>query len=99
MFQREFINRVRRFFPAVTFFISWMESFAEAAGTQSYPEEWVLGDRLLAGALFLIVIGWLTGAFALLFANAVPLFNRFFLYPLLKIMRPHGEKKTLITKK
>jgi hypothetical protein len=79
--------------------IDGMAHFAEAAWTQSYPEEWVLGERLLVGALFLIVLGWLTGAYALLFVNIAPLVKRFLVYPLLKIMGTHGEKKPLITKK
>jgi hypothetical protein len=93
------LNRVTYLFLTLSFLIHEMGSFAAAAWINSFPEEWVLGDRLLAGALFLIVIGWLTGAYALIFANVAPVFNRFFLYPLLKVIRPHGEKKPLITKK
>ncbi len=83
----------------IGFFIHGMGRFAEAAGLHSYPEEWLLGERLLTGALFLIAIGWLTGAFAFLFIHIAPSTERLFLYPLLKVIGTGGEKKSLMTKK
>lgn len=66
---------------------------------ETYPEEWVLGERLLVGTLVLIVVGWLTGAYALIFSSLGPLIRRFFLYPLFKVKGDGGDKKPLITKK
>ncbi|NKE71014.1 hypothetical protein [Candidatus Manganitrophus noduliformans] len=74
-------------------------SLVEAVGAQNYPEEWVLGERLLVGLLVLIVAGWLTGAYALIFSSLRPLVRRFFLYPLFKMRGTEGDKKPLITKK
>jgi hypothetical protein len=72
--------------------------FTGAALAKSYPEEWILGDRLLAGALFFIAFGWITGAYALLFVHTSPLRKRIFLYPLFKVMGIDGQKKSLIKK-
>lgn len=74
-------------------------SFIEAAGANGYPEEWVWGERLLIGLLILTVVGWLTGAYALLFTSVGPAIRRFLLYPLFKVKEPDGNKKPLITKK
>lgn len=78
-------------------FLLGMSHFAEAAG--KYPEEWVWGEYLLVGLLVLIVAGWLTGAYALIFSSLRPLVRRFFLYPLFKMRGTEGDKKPLITKK
>jgi hypothetical protein len=80
----------------ISFFLG-MSRLAEAA--EKYPEEWVLGERLLVGALVLIVVGWLTGAYALMFSSLRPLIRRFFLYPLFKVRGEDGDKKSLIAKK
>lgn len=74
-------------------------TLAEAMGAEKYPEEWVWGERLLVGLLVLMVVGWLTGAYALLFTSVRPLIKRLFLYPLFKITGTDGDKKPLITKK
>lgn len=74
-------------------------SVREAIAAPSYPEEWVLGDRLLVGALFLIVIGFLTGAFALLMGNVAPMIKRSVIYPLFKVTGVDGDKKPLIIEK
>jgi|GEM_PF-6470562 len=86
-------------FLIIIFLIDGMGRFAAAAGTQADPDQWVLGNRLLVGALILIVFGFLTGGYALLFSNAGPAIKRFFLYPLFKILGVNGDKKPLITKK
>lgn len=78
-------------------FLLGMSRFAEAA--EKYPEEWVWGEYLLVGLLVLIVAGWLTGAYALIFSSLRPLVKRFFLYPLFKMRGTEGDKKPLITKK
>lgn len=80
-------------------FLFYTIGFSEAVEAQAYPEEWAWGERLLIGLLILIVVGWLTGAYALLFTSAGPVIKRFLLYPLFKIKEPDGEKKPLITKK
>ncbi|MCG3113561.1 MAG: hypothetical protein MCM46_17270 [Candidatus Manganitrophus sp. SB1] len=78
-------------------FLLGMSRFAETA--EKYPEEWVWGEYLLVGLLVLIVAGWLTGAYALIFSSLRPLVRRFFLYPLFKMRGTEGDKKPLITKK
>lgn len=97
--QQERVPFVRCLVVSIGFFIHAMGRFAEAAGLYSYPEEWLLGERLLRGALFLIVIGWLSGAFALLFIRIAPSTERVFLYPLFKVIGTGGKKKLLITKR
>lgn len=74
-------------------------TFIGVASARSYPEEWILGDRLLAGMLFFIALGWVAGAYAVLFINTAPLIKRLSLYPLLKIVGTDGERKSLVTKK
>lgn len=85
-----------------------MESFfvalpAQAAAPESGLDGWVLGNYLLVGILFLLVLGWLTGAYALLFGNLFsnvgPRMKRVFLYPLLKVMGKSGDKKPCISEK
>jgi len=76
-----------------------LSGLGEAFGAEKFPEEWVWGERLLVGLLVLMVVGWLTGAYALLFTSVRPLIKRLFLYPLFKITGTDGDKKPLITKK
>ncbi|MBI3802847.1 MAG: hypothetical protein HY282_03705 [Nitrospirae bacterium] len=96
MYQMRFL---KTFFLSTSFLLFGILGLAQAAGRPVEPDQWVLGDYLLAGALFLIVIAFLTGAYALLFSNSRPLIKRAFLYPLFKVIGMEGEKKPLITKK
>lgn len=63
--------------------ISLLAVPAWAAGPETNPDRWVLGEFLLVGFLVLFVLGWLTGAYGFLLAGTGPLFRRIFLYPLL----------------
>lgn len=64
---------------------------------------WVLGNYLLVGLLVLLVLGWLSGAYALLFSNLFgnvgPRMKRVILYPLLKVMGKSGDKKSWTSEK
>ncbi|MFY9268318.1 MAG: hypothetical protein WAO55_01060 [Candidatus Manganitrophaceae bacterium] len=71
----------------------------QAAAPESDLDGWVLGNYLLVGFLVLIVLGWLTGAYALLFSNVGPRMKRVFLYPLLKVMGKSGDKKPWTSEK
>lgn len=86
-------------FTSISFLLVSMIGVAAAAGTPADPDEWILGNYLLVGALILVVVGFLTGAYALLFSNIGPAIKRFFLYPLFKVIGSDGDKKPLITKK
>lgn len=86
-------------FLTISFLFYGMGGLAEAAGKLAGPDQWVLGNRLLVGALFLIVFGFVTGAYALLLSGIGPLIKRVFLYPLFKFTGANGDKKPLITKK
>jgi hypothetical protein len=93
------ISRTARFFLSMAVLIGGMGASAQIAWAQSRPEGWVLGDRLLAGALFLIAFGWVIGIYAIFFINTAPLIKRVMLYPLIKIAGAQGEKSSLITKR
>ena len=88
-------------------FWGWTEIFfigsAQAAAPESGLDGWVLGDYLLVGFLVLVVLGWLSGAYALLFSNLFsnvgPRMKRVFLYPLLKVMGKSGDKKPWTSEK
>lgn len=70
-----------------------------AGAAPADPNSWVLGNRLMIGALILIVIGFFTGIYALLFTSIGPAIRRVLLYPLFKTMGEDGDRKPLITKK
>lgn len=84
----------KRFFIALS---------AQAAQSESGLDGWVLGNYLLVGLLILLVLGWLTGAYALLFgslfSNVGPRMKRVFLYPLLKVTGKSGNKKPWTSEK
>lgn len=86
------------FFLTIHLFYT-LSGLAKAAGGPADPDEWVLGNYLLVGALSIIVIGFLAGGYALLFSSVGPVIKRFFIYPLFKVRGRNGDKKPLVTKK
>ena len=88
------------FFVLPLMMLSFFAVPAWAAGPETNPDRWILGDSLLVGFLVLIVLGWLTGAYGLLLAGTTgPFLRRIFLYPLLKRIGKRGEKEPLTKEK